>query len=139
MKYVLLDIGGQCQRVLDLPGIMGQALVGLPTVLRLLCENHIRNGGAVGPMLDAMRSPGKDGFEFSFLPNRLLMHDTTCTPALADIAAMRDAVAAPSKPMSGMNTPAMRSVMLGRTRLIRSSSLAEVHKNHAVQSAAWRG
>ncbi len=94
MKYVSFDTGEKSLQVIDLPGILGKALARLPMVLRLLCENHVRNGGTVEPMLEAMRNPGNSGFEFSFLPNRLLMHDTTCTPALADIAAMRDAVAA---------------------------------------------
>lgn len=94
MKYVSVDTGEKSLQVIDLPGILGKALARLPMVLRLLCENHVRNGGTVEPMLEAMRNPGNRGFEFSFLPNRLLMHDTTCTPALADIAAMRDAVAA---------------------------------------------
>ncbi|MCK0118928.1 aconitate hydratase AcnA [Loktanella sp. F6476L] len=94
MKNVSVDAGETGLRVIDLPAILGEALARLPMVLRLLCENHVRNGGAVEPMLEAMRNPSNRGFEFSFLPNRLLMHDTTCTPALADIAAMRDAVAA---------------------------------------------
>ena len=36
---------------------------------------------------------GDEAFEFAFRPNRLLMHDTTCTPALADVAGLRDALA----------------------------------------------
>src|SRR3546814_10948454 len=36
---------------------------------------------------------GASTAEISFLPNRVLMHDTTSTPALVDIAAMRDYVA----------------------------------------------
>src|SRR3546814_10324935 len=36
---------------------------------------------------------GASTAEIPFLPNRVLMHDTTSTPALVDIAAMRDYVA----------------------------------------------
>lgn len=61
-----------------------------------LAENHLRETGESGPLVQAL-GDWLDGrassFEFSFRPNRLLMHDTTCTPALADIAGLRDAVA----------------------------------------------
>ncbi|MGI9506581.1 MAG: aconitate hydratase AcnA, partial [Geminicoccaceae bacterium] len=65
-------------------------------VLRLLAENHLRETGQTGPLARALddwlrRRPSP--FELTFRPNRLLMHDTTCTPALADIAGLRDAPA----------------------------------------------
>ena len=83
MKTTSLEIGGETVEFLDLAGMLGERVTRIPHVLRLLCENHIRHGGALDGAGDA-------GFEFTFRPNRLLMHDTTCTPALADIAAMRD-------------------------------------------------
>lgn len=83
-------------KVLDLPGLLGTRQSRLPHVLRLLSENHLRNGGDLGSLLKALDSwlagiPTE--FEFTFQPDRILMHDTTCTPALADIAGMRDALA----------------------------------------------
>ena len=83
-------------KVIDLPGLLGTALDSLPHVLRLLSENHLRNGGDAGTLKSALGDwlQGKpSNFEFTFQPNRILMHDTTCTPALADIAGMRDALA----------------------------------------------
>jgi aconitate hydratase len=80
----------------DLRVVIGDRLPRLPHVLRLLAENHLRETGEAGPLLAALdaRLQGRtDGFEFTFRPNRLLMHDTTCTPALADIAGLRDALA----------------------------------------------
>ena len=84
------------RRFTDLPAILGADLPRLPHVLRLLAENHLRETGESGPLVQALQDwlNGRAGdFEFSFRPNRLLMHDTTCTPALADIAGLRDAVA----------------------------------------------
>ncbi len=83
--------------VTDLAGILGSDLLGrLPHVLRLLAENHLRTGAEPEPLRRALvqkvnRQP--TGFELAYRPNRLLMHDTTCTPALADIAGLRDALA----------------------------------------------
>ncbi|WP_298260443.1 aconitate hydratase AcnA [uncultured Litoreibacter sp.] len=93
MNDISVDLGHRQLRAVDLRGIFGEGLEQLPMVLRLLCENHIRTGGAIAPMLNAMRERQNSGFEFEFRPNRLLMHDTTCTPALADVAGLRDAVA----------------------------------------------
>ncbi|MFT6533931.1 MAG: aconitate hydratase [Limimaricola cinnabarinus] len=83
-------------RVTDLPMILGARLPRLPHVLRLLAENHLRATGEVAPLLAALDDwleGRRKAFEITFQPNRLLMHDTTCTPALADIAGLRDAVA----------------------------------------------
>ncbi len=82
--------------VTDLRGVLGARVTRLPHVLRLLSENHIRSTGEIAPLLDALDAwlDGRtSGFEFTFQPNRILMHDTTCTPALADIAGLRDALA----------------------------------------------
>ncbi|WP_298360278.1 aconitate hydratase AcnA [uncultured Litoreibacter sp.] len=88
-----VDVEGGSLQVTDLPGILGDLLPTLPGIVRLLCENHIRAGGAIESMLQSLNGQNSDGFEFLFRPNRLLMHDTTCTPALADVAGLRDAVA----------------------------------------------
>lgn len=81
----------------DLPGILGaELLAALPHVLRLLAENHLRTGADAGELRAALTDwvAGKPStFELAYRPNRLLMHDTTCTPALADIAGLRDALA----------------------------------------------
>lgn len=82
--------------VIDLTKVLGAHLQRLPHVLRMLSENHLRVTSEPAPLLAALnawldRRPS--GFEFSFRPNRILMHDTTCTPAIADIAGLRDAVA----------------------------------------------
>ena len=77
----------------DLAQIMGARVQEFPKVFRLLIKNHLRHGGNVTDLsqeLDWWITVDSTDFEFHFMPNRLLMYGTTCTPALADIAALRD-------------------------------------------------
>lgn len=83
----------------DLPAVLGRDGRRLPTVLRLLAENIVRRSApeererALAALRDWTRTR-TSGAEIEFWPSRVLMHDTTSTPALVDIAALRDAVAA---------------------------------------------
>lgn len=69
----------------------------LPFVLRILLENVARRDpGRLAAFADALEEWLRNGTsetEMDFHPSRVLMHDTTCVPALVDIAAMRDAIA----------------------------------------------
>ncbi|WP_321923740.1 aconitate hydratase AcnA [Burkholderia sp. BCC1998] len=93
-----LTVDGATYRFVDLPCQFGATLRALPVVLRLLLENVIRNTDgderrqAVDAILDWTRRATSEA-EIAFQPNRVLMHDTTSTPALVDIAGMRDALA----------------------------------------------
>ena len=84
--------------IVDLPALFGERLQRLPIVLRLLLENVIRNTegeerSAAVAAIFAWTESGSSEAEIAFQPDRVLMHDTTSTPALVDIAAMRDALA----------------------------------------------
>ncbi|WP_020201512.1 aconitate hydratase AcnA [Cupriavidus sp. WS] len=90
--------GGLTYRCVDLPAMLGERLPRLPVVLRLLLENVARNmaGAERDAAIDAIAAwpdHGTSTAEIAFQPGRVLMHDTTSTPALVDIAAMRDALA----------------------------------------------
>jgi aconitate hydratase len=91
-------LAGRSGRLVDLPALFGDRLVRLPMVLRLLLENVVRcmhcteREDAVTALL-AWLDSGSSEAEIEFQPGRVLMHDTTSTPALVDIAAMRDALA----------------------------------------------
>ncbi|MFW5474583.1 aconitate hydratase AcnA [Knoellia sp. CPCC 206450] len=79
----------------DLGHVFGPDLARVPHVLRLLAENIARcmTGAPRDEALAAMRAwtlTRTSAAEVDFTPNRLLMHDTTSTPALVDLAAMRD-------------------------------------------------
>lgn len=84
--------------LVDLPAICGVQIEKLPVVLRLLLENAVRNMQgderllAVKSIFDWLQR-GTSQAEIAFQPGRVLMHDTTSTPALVDIAAMRNALA----------------------------------------------
>lgn len=94
----LLSSGGRQYRIIDLPAHFGDRLRELPVVLRLLLENVARTTrgderAAAIEALFAWREKRSSMAELAFQPGRVLMHDTTSTPALVDIAAMRDALA----------------------------------------------
>ncbi len=93
-----LDHGGESHVLVDLPALLGEQLPRLPVVLRLLAENAARHMAgeerreALKAILDWLGT-GSSEREIAFQPGRVLMHDTTSTPALVDAAAMRDALA----------------------------------------------
>jgi aconitate hydratase len=94
IKTRIADFGGGRHTILDLPRSAGKALERLPYLHRIFLENILRHGDAasleaVGPWL----KQGESAAEIAFHPARILMHDTTCGPALVDIAAARSALA----------------------------------------------
>jgi aconitate hydratase len=89
-------IAGEPRRLADLAGFAGEKLHRLPWVLRILLENTLRHGRddlASAHSILAWLKTGASSAEIPFYPGRLLMHDTTCVPALVDIAAMRSELA----------------------------------------------
>ncbi|MGC3987424.1 MAG: aconitate hydratase AcnA [Pseudorhodoferax sp.] len=93
-----LETCGVAYRAVDLPRIAGERLARLPVVLRLLLENAARNmegaerQAAIAALLE-WTATGTSEAEVAFQPGRVLMHDTTSTPALVDLAAMRSTLA----------------------------------------------
>ena len=88
---------GDCFAI-DLHAAVGDALLRLPYSLRILLENALRHttGDERARYLASILAwldTGTTDDEVAFQPERLLMHDTTCGPALVDIAGMRDALA----------------------------------------------
>ena len=89
---------GKALNIVDLPAIAGERLGRMPMVLRLLLENVVRNAEgedrerAVAALLAWVEHAHSED-EVPFVPGRVLMHDTTSTPALVDVAAMRDVLA----------------------------------------------
>ena len=83
-------------RYVDLRGILGPEVDRLPWVMRILAENVLRRSTQsrddIAPFLDWL-TRGRSETEIAFYPGRILMHDTTCVPALVDMAGMRDALA----------------------------------------------
>jgi len=90
LKTVRLRKDGQEYRFVDLASELGSSLHKLPISVRLLAENHIRSGKKFAAKAE---QTGLKQSELDVQPCRLLMHDTTATPALTDLAALRDVVA----------------------------------------------
>lgn len=65
----------------------------LPYSIRILLENVARCSPESLPSVLARAIGQGPDCEVPFQPNRLMFHDTTCLPALADFAGMRDVVA----------------------------------------------
>ena len=67
----------------------------LPYTLRILLENVLRAGDESGARALAAWDPrAEPSQEIAFFPSRVLMQDLTGVPAVVDLAAIRDAVAA---------------------------------------------
>ena len=86
------------RRIVDLNVAAGGALARMPWCHRVLLENVLRQPDAAVAQagrrsLLEWLDTGRSTAEIPFAPTRILMHDTTCGPALTDIAAMRDALA----------------------------------------------
>lgn len=89
-------IAGEPRKLADLVGFAGARLERLPWVLRILLENVLRHGAGdragAHSVLEWLEK-GSSRAEIPFYPARLLMHDTTCVPALVDIAGLRSELA----------------------------------------------
>ena len=105
--FTIMQSGGRSFRVVDLSGFAGDRLNKLPHVLRILLENALRCAGEDGPRAGsailAWLDHATSEEEIPFSPSRVLMHDTTCVPALVDIAGMRSALAEAGHDPSRLN------------------------------------
>ncbi|MFN3006830.1 aconitate hydratase AcnA [Mycolicibacterium wolinskyi] len=89
-----LVIDGRAYRYVALSDILTPAeIAATPYAVRILIENVARRAPEALPaVLDRLRGKAT-GCEVPLHPNRIMLHDTTCLPALADFAGMRDCVA----------------------------------------------
>jgi aconitate hydratase len=92
---ILVSSGTQ-YHIVDLAAVAGDDLRRLPWIHRILLENLLRRSrgdpAALAVIPDWLKA-GRSDAEIPFYPGRVLMHDTTCGPAFADIAASRAALA----------------------------------------------
>ena len=127
--------------IVDLPALFAPRLSELPVVLRLLLENIVRTTTgeereitvhAIFGWLDK----GSSDAEIAFQPGRVLMHDTTSTPALVDIAAMRDALAEAGADPAQLNPCLPVDVSVDHSLAIESyarSDAAELNLAHEIR------
>ncbi|NEI03036.1 aconitate hydratase AcnA [Rhizobium leguminosarum] len=104
---VTFSVGSSAYDIVDLPAEAGEALERLPYIHRILLENVLRTAGedavAAKTAILAWLETGTSEEEIPFLPARVLMHDTTCGPALVDIAGLRSAIAEAGGDPSSLN------------------------------------
>jgi aconitate hydratase len=96
-ETLVVALSGRDHRIVDLRAAAGGDLERLPHILRIMLENVLRTAGddasrAKAAILDWLET-GRSEEEIPFLPGRVMMHDTTCGPALVDIAGMRASLA----------------------------------------------
>ena len=78
--------------------LYGFDLSKIPNSIKIILENLIRNEDGESVTKEMISNlckkinDTKDNFEISFSPSRVLMQDFTGVPAVADLAAMRDAL-----------------------------------------------
>ena len=96
-----LSVGGRDVEIFRLDALQSRYDVArLPFSLKVLLENLLRteNGSSVRPQdIEALASwdhAAEPSSEIAFTPARVLMQDFTGVPAVVDLAAMRDAMAA---------------------------------------------
>lgn len=89
-----LVIAGRAYRYVPLAGLLGEReLADTPFAIRVLLENVARRAPESLPVVLARVRGERAECEVPLHPNRIMLHDTTCLPALADFAGMRDRVA----------------------------------------------
>jgi aconitate hydratase len=96
-----LDVNGRRYQIFALDALSDQFdLVRLPVTLKILLENLLRTEDGIDVVaadIEALAgwSPGSaSAVEIAFTPARVLMQDFTGVPAVVDLAAMREAIAA---------------------------------------------
>ncbi|MGI8587786.1 MAG: aconitate hydratase AcnA [Chloroflexia bacterium] len=98
----VLTVGGRQYEIfrLDAPAKEGLDVAHLPYSLKILMENLLRTEDGQAVTADDIRSLAKwqpqaaPNTEIAFTPARVLLQDFTGVPAIVDLAAMRDAMAA---------------------------------------------
>ncbi|MFC7329219.1 aconitate hydratase AcnA [Marinactinospora rubrisoli] len=91
----VLAVAGREYRYVPLRRLLAEdELRAIPYSVRILLENVARRAPEALPaVLDRATRTGAGECEVPFHPNRIMLHDTTCLPTLADFAALRDTVA----------------------------------------------
>jgi aconitate hydratase len=91
-----LGVGDRSYEIFRLDALQASYDVArLPYTLRVLLENVLRNGDdADVEAVATWNAKAEPSQEISFAPSRVLMQDLTGVPAVVDLAAMRDAMAA---------------------------------------------
>ncbi len=122
-----LSVGGKDYDIYRLDAIDAQRAARLPFSLKILLENLLRHEDGVNVTREDIEAllnwdpKSEPSVEIAFTPARVVMQDFTGVPAVVDLAAMRDAMAA----------------LGGDPRRINPLSPAELVIDHSVQVDAF--
>ena len=91
-RQMRAGLSGAQPRSANLLAVFGPRLDAFPYVHRILLENLVRHSPTDSDAHRALTlwvSGETPRIELPFRPGRIMMHDTTCVPALVDLAALR--------------------------------------------------
>ncbi|WP_254904167.1 aconitase family protein [Streptomonospora nanhaiensis] len=129
----VLDVGGTAYRYVPLEYLLTRReLAAVPYSVRVLLENVARRAPESLPEVVGRIRSGAGACEVPFHPNRIMLHDTTCLPTLADFAALRDMVAE----LGG--DPARVNPVIDADLTVDHSVIAEAHGSPAALEANLR-
>lgn len=107
-----LRVGDKRYTIFSLPRAEAAGVTGaskLPYCLQVLLENGLRHEDGVSVSADSIRAfstwidAATNPTEINFFPTRIMMHDVSGIPLLADLAAMREHVAAAGRDPASVN------------------------------------
>jgi aconitate hydratase len=105
----------------------------LPISLRVLIENLLRHDQLDAQLKAKLANWHQDkniSHEINYLPNRVLMQDFTGVPAVADLVAMRDAVADMGGDVNDVNPIAPVDLVIDHSVMVDQSGHADALKNN---------
>ncbi|MBB4002583.1 aconitate hydratase AcnA [Aurantimonas endophytica] len=102
-------------------------MADLPISARIVLENLLRHEADGGNDIDAVASEARRGMagrEIAFRPSRVIMQDYAGIPALIDLAALRDRVAAEGGDPSTINPRVPSDLVVDHSLLVHATSSA---------------
>ena len=131
-----LEVNNKIYKYFDLQAVASQFNIDLtkvPISIKIILENLLRNEddeninkNTISSIFSSLQTQNKKTLEISFFPTRVLMQDFTGVPAVADLAAMRNALKKRGlepkiiNPLSRVDLVIDHSVMVDRYKNINS-------------------
>jgi aconitate hydratase len=101
----------------------------LPKCLLVLAANVLEHSPASAAAFRSwLDEGGKAGAVVEFRPSRVIMHDTTCVPALVDIATLRDAVAQRGGDPARVNPAIAVDLVIDHSVMVDAQGSAEAQR-----------
>ncbi|WP_319530292.1 aconitate hydratase AcnA [uncultured Cohaesibacter sp.] len=119
------------------------ALPGLdrkPLAIRLIVENLLRNEDGISVTADDIRrvaaSTSSDVNEIAFRPTRVVMQDYAGTPALIDLAALRDKAVAVGLSPESINPQVPSDLVIDHSLMVHAARTPEAFKQNLTRELA---